>query len=208
MRNSILILSVVVVGVIGQSCLVNGDKSIDLPNDAANFDNLKICKTNEDCEVIDEDCCNAGEFIATNHNNAQQRLTQIKFDCRRKLAADKDLCKDKKAVTAKPTAECVESQCTIKDGKATKKTDTGPTDEEKAACEYDSQCEVVDKDCCAAGTDLVAINFRSGHLVRAEAFKACKEKKKATPDLCRGVPRASLFNRKIAKCIEKKCTIK
>lgn len=198
----------------------------DAQAQSAPLDYSKICTNPGDCEVIDQDCCNTGNFIVINKIQKLAKESIIDRECRAKKEQDKELCKDKVRVFQKPQVDCVNNQCmlptTISSSDTTSTpgtsdststpdtsdtTSTPSTPDTRAACEPNDYCEVVDRSCCGTYDDLIAIKALYGSIVRREIIKACNEKRAQDKDLCLGKSRVYFPVRKTATCIDKQCQI-
>lgn len=167
------------------------------------LDVQRICKTDFDCRLINQDCC--GEetgFVAVNDRSALSLSKGLNDSCRAQFDADKDLCKDKKKVDRKdfPKIACETGLCTVKP-----KDDSG-AEAAQAACEADFECTIFDQSCCDTKDELIAINFRSGVSVREKKLKDCREKRQKDPSLCASGP-TWFAPQKEVKCVQKVCTI-
>jgi hypothetical protein len=195
-----------------------GVGSLNVTNDVSDkdlyFDARKICSIDQDCQVVDQDCCQAGDLIAVNKTNFIQTTSLINQKCReqRTKAIDTALkqgkqpeqfCKNKEKPFAAQQAivQCIDKQCQIKTPQETA-SKTEPT------CEADFQCKILDEDCCNTGSNLVVVHQSKYEEKRREKAKSCSDQFKANIDLCKGkTPLRDRYSKKAA-CENSTCVLK
>lgn len=74
---------------------------------------------------------------------------------------------------------------------------------ERTACVTDSDCDVIDTDCCLTGKKRVVVHRRFGRKIREDVSTSCQRALRLDKALCEKKPHALLNHR--AMCVDNSC---